>query len=167
MKTKILILLISAFFIQISDSKCQKNKAAGFYEYKTECMGAELDGSQTLKAWGSGRNRSDALEQAKKNAVRDVLFKGIKEGQAGCKTMPLIVEVNAQEKYEDYFNVFFTDGGEYDNFVSSKDGSKYHINVVKNRKKAGSQETYSVIIRVLRSQLKMKLIADKILEPRK
>ena len=32
---------------------------------------------RTLRAWGRGKNRTDAIEQAKKNAVRDVLFKGV------------------------------------------------------------------------------------------
>ena len=45
-----------------------------------ECMGVELDGSQTLRVWALGRNKVDALEQAKKNAVREVIFKGIRNG---------------------------------------------------------------------------------------
>ena len=27
-----------------------------------ECMGIELDGSQTLRSYGTGRNKSDAIE---------------------------------------------------------------------------------------------------------
>ena len=80
-------------------AKAQK-KTAGYYAYKTECLGVELDGSQTLKAWGNGRNRADAVEQAKKNAMRDVIFKGIREGKQECNQKPLIFEVNAEEKHE-------------------------------------------------------------------
>ena len=83
-------------------------------------MGIEHDGSQTLKAWGNGRNRLDAVEQAKKNAVRDVIFKGITEGNKECNIKPIIFEVNAEEKYENYFNSFFADGGAFKNFVSLK-----------------------------------------------
>ena len=43
-------------------------KGAGNYTYDTECIGVEGDGSQTVKGWGSGRNREDAVEQAKKMA---------------------------------------------------------------------------------------------------
>ena len=42
---------------------------AQFEKFETECLGIEGDGSQTLRAWGTGRNRADAVEQAKKNAV--------------------------------------------------------------------------------------------------
>ncbi|MEG1999309.1 MAG: hypothetical protein RR015_04775, partial [Bacteroidales bacterium] len=34
-----------------------------YYNYETECLGIEHDGSQTLRVWANGRNRSDALEQ--------------------------------------------------------------------------------------------------------
>ena len=80
---------------------------SAYYEYDAECLGVELDGSQTLRIWGVGRNKKDAVEQAKKNAVRTVLFKGIHGGLSGCNTKPVILEVNAEEKYEDYFNAFF------------------------------------------------------------
>ena len=66
------------------------------YDYKTECAGVEGDGSQTLIAWGNGRNRFDAIEQAKKNAVRDVIFKGITDGKDECNNRPVLGEVNAR-----------------------------------------------------------------------
>ena len=53
-------------------------KGAGNYNYETECIGVEGDGSQTVKGWGSGRNREDAVEQSKKNGLSSVLFKGIR-----------------------------------------------------------------------------------------
>ena len=72
---------------------------ASFVSYETECLGVEQDGSQTLRAWGEGRNKADAVEQANKNAVRDVIFKGIRAGKADCNMRPLVTEVNAKEKY--------------------------------------------------------------------
>jgi hypothetical protein len=147
----------------ILSGKAQKDKNAGYYSYEIECLGVEGDGSQTLKTWGNGRNRADAIEQAKKNAVQEVLFKGINKGKSECNTKPVIFEVNAREKYEDYFNAFFADGGDYQKFVSPKDGSKYHFEVIKDRKQAGSQETYAVIVRILRAELKAKMLEDKIL----
>ncbi|NBU82645.1 MAG: hypothetical protein EBS55_13465, partial [Flavobacteriaceae bacterium] len=114
-------LIATLFLIALTFSATAQKKTAGYYAYKTECLGVELDGSQTLKAWGNGRNRADAVEQAKKNAMRDVIFKGIREGKQECNQKPLIFEVNAEEKYEDYFNAFFADGGEYKNYVSLRD----------------------------------------------
>lgn len=149
-------------FFAISGTYAQKN-IAGNYSYKTECMGVELDGSQTLKAWGNGRNRSDAVDQAKKNALRDVLFNGITEGKNECNIKPLIFEVNAQEKYEDYFNKFFADGGEFKNFISLRD-ERIFDKISRDKKKARQSVTHGLIVRVLRTELKEKLIADGILK---
>ncbi|OFX52525.1 MAG: hypothetical protein A2046_06090 [Bacteroidetes bacterium GWA2_30_7] len=165
MKNKNLFFSIIVLFLSTTTiSGFAQKSIGGYYTYETECLGVELDGSQTVKSWGSGRNREDAIEQAKKNAVRDVLFNGIKKGKPDCNVKPVIFEVNAQEKYEDYFNKFFTDGGEYDKFCSPKDGSKYHFEVIKDRQKAGSQETYALIVRVLRADLKAKMVEDNIIK---
>ena len=127
----------------------------------SECLGVELDGSETLRAWGRGKNRTDAIEQAKKNAVRDVLFKGVVAGSRECSVRPLITEVNAQERYASYFNDFFRDGGEYLKYVSMED-KKTNSNTKASNK---TQISYSTTVRVLRSQLQQKLIEDKILKP--
>ena len=143
-----------------------QQKIAGAYAstYECECLGVELDGSQTIRSFGTGRNRGDAVEQAEKNAVREVIFKGISKGTGECHTKPLLMEVNAEEKYEDYFNAFFKDGGEYRNYISHKDGSNAHIELIQNRQKSGSQATYRVVVRVLRADLKAKLKADGIIK---
>ena len=140
-----------------------QKKTAGYYTYKTECLGVELDGSQTLKAWGNGRNRADAVEQAKKNAVRDVIFKGIIEGKQDCNQKPIVFEINAQEKYEDYFNAFFADGGEYKNFISLKD-ERIFDKISRDRKKTSESVTNGIVLRVLRAELKKKLITDSIIK---
>lgn len=137
-----------------------QKKIAGNYENKTTCMGVELDGSQTIKAWGTGKNRADAVEQARKNGVRDVLFKGITDGKPGCEVRPLVAEVNAQQKYEDYFNIFFADSGAYRNYVSNKDESLWS----KQKMKAGTEVQMGVIMRILRVELKKQLLQDNILK---
>lgn len=154
--------LIIMFFIAITSCSGQK-KLAGNYTYKSECMGVELDGSQTIKAWGNGRNRSDAVDQAKKNAIRDVIFFGINEGKSECNSKPLIFEVNAQDKYEDYFAKFFADGGEYKNFISLRD-ERIFDKLSRDKKKARESVTHGMIVRVLRNELKAKLITDGIIK---
>jgi len=156
-------ILVTLFVFALTFSAAAQKKTAGFYSYKTECMGVELDGSQTLKAWGNGRNRADAVEQAKKNAMRDVIFNGIREGKQECNQKPLIFEVNAQEKYEDYFNAFFADGGEYKNYVSLRD-ERIGNKLSRDRKKTSESVTNGLIVRILRAELKAKLIADNIIK---
>lgn len=125
-----------------------------------ECLGVEMDGSQTLRVAGEGRNRSDAREQCKKNAVWAVIFNGVRDGVGGCDMRPLVTEVNAQERYEDYFNLFFADGGPYLKYVSLRDtksGSTEH-----KKDKIGA--TYYLTVRVLRSKLKARLKADNVID---
>lgn len=140
-----------------------QKRISGNYTHKTECLGSEMDGSITVKAWGTGRNRWDAIEQAKKNAVRDVLFDGLLEGKSDCYQKPLIFEVNAIEKYEEYFNKFFTDGGEFQDYVNVKD-ERILQKIDRDRKKARQSVTQGLVLRVLRSELKKKMEKDGILK---
>lgn len=156
---KIYIITFGFFFL----TACNTSRIAGNYNFKTECLGVELDGSQTVKAWGTGKNRSDATEQAKKEAVRDIIFTGIREGKEECQVRPLVVEVNAREKYEDYFNVFFADNGKFTDFVSFKD-ARIRKKIKGDRFKSRSGITYGVILRVQRSELKKLLMNDSILK---
>lgn len=142
---------------------CAEKTVASFYSYKTECMGVELDGSQTLKAWGNGRNRADAVEQAKKNAVRDVIFNGISDGKKECNTKPLVFEVNAQQKHENYFNAFFADGGEYKNYVSLRD-ERIFDKISRDGKRNSESVTHGLVVRVLRAELQQKLKQDGIIK---
>lgn len=125
-----------------------------------DCMGVELDGSQTLRAYGSGRNRHDAIQQARKNAVYAVMFDGIRNGAAGCDQRALINEPNAREKYEDYFNAFFRDNGPYVDFVTTQDQRA----ASRNRDRERTFVNFAVTVRVLRGELKARLKADGILK---
>ena len=124
------------------------------------CMGVELDGSQTLRVQGYGRNRSDAKEQAMKNAVWAVIFDGIRDGVGECNTRPLVTEVNAKERYEDYFNLFFADNGEYKKYVSLRDTKRRSGG--KSKDKLGY--AYDLTVRVLRAELKARLKADNLID---
>lgn len=138
-----------------------ENNASAYFNSETECLGVELDGSQTLRVWATGRNKTDAIEQCKKNAVYEVIFYGIKGGNGGCNQKPLIMEVNAEEKYQYYFNVFFKDGGEYKKYVSTEDT---RIGTRK-RTRRDVQVKYGYTVRVLRAELQARLIEDGIIKP--
>ena len=137
---------------------------SAYQQYEPECLGVELDGSQTLRVWGVGRNKKDAVEQAKKDAVRAVVFKGIRGGMSGCNTKPVLMEVNAEEKYEDYFNVFFMDNGEYLKYVSMKDEKRVNM-FKKDKEKEKSQHfvKYGITVRVFRAELKKRFENDNII----
>jgi len=139
-----------------------QTSGSGYMKLNSECLGTEMDGSLTLKSWGSGRNYSDALEQAKKNAVYEVIFKGIKEGDNSCSRSALLVEVNAEKKHEEYFAQFFSDNGPYKEFVSLKDeriGHKFK----RDKKRRDVTITESAVVRVQRLLIKKKLVRDNIM----
>ncbi len=131
-----------------------------YANFQTECIGIELDGSQTLRVFGKGRNEADAIEQAKKNAVWDVLFKGINAGSGECSQRPLINEVNAQEKFSYYFTPFFKDNGEYLSFVKLDEKRTSRIKSANS-----SQENWGVVVTVDRVGLQQKLFDDNIIKP--
>lgn len=134
---------------------------SAFGNFETVCLKAGHDGSLTVRAWGSGRDRRNAMAQAQKNVVHDIIFRGIQPGNTHADMRPLLTEVNAQEKYLNYFNRFFSTGGEYLEFVSADDENKT------SRMKAinMTQSNYGCVIRVQREALRRKLIADGILRP--
>jgi len=159
----LLTVLTGATMLLVCGCSNPQRNIAGNYTYKTECMGVELDGSVTVKAWGNGRYRFfDAVEQAKKNAIRDVLFSGITEGRQDCNPRPVLGEVNAQLRHEEYFNRFFADGGEYRQFVNTKD-ERYERKIFRERKRARESVTYGIMLRVLRQDLIDKMRRDGIL----
>lgn len=159
------ILVVAVFCMAFFGASCRSttnvSNEYAFVTFETECLGVELDGSQTLRAWGKGKNKADAIEQACKNAVRDVIFNGISSGSGECNKRPMITEVNAQEKYEYYFNIFFKDGGAYKKYVSHEDEKRSS----RIRAKHSTQENYGVVVRVKRAELRQRLINDNILKP--
>ena len=138
---------------------CQTSKSS-YASYETECIGIELDGSQKLRAWGQGRHRQQAMQQAAKNAISDVIFKGIRGGNGGCNVKPLVYEANAREKYEEYFNEFFSDNGAYRNYISIKDAPLRSR--VKDFNNNGRR--FGVVVTVQRTALQQHLKKDGIIK---
>lgn len=152
--------LILTLLAVLSLTCAEAQKQPVFARSSVRCLGVELDGSQTLRVQGYGRNRADAKEQAAKNAVWAVIFDGIHDGVQGCNTRPLVTEVNAKERYEDYFNLFFGDNGEYKKYVSQRDTKQGSGS--KSKDKLGY--SYDLTIRVLRAELKARLKADNVID---
>lgn len=125
-----------------------------------ECLNIEQDGSQTLRVWGEGRNRSDAVEQAKKNAVYEIIFNGVVKGNKGYNQRPMVTVVNARQRFQAYFDTFFMDNGEYAKYVSMQDRR-----IGTTEKVIGSAQVRCCItVRVLCPQLRAKLRQDGIIQ---
>ncbi|MBO6170416.1 MAG: hypothetical protein J6O51_10705 [Bacteroidales bacterium] len=127
---------------------------AGAFAQETECISKEMDGSLTLRVWGTGRNKTDALEQAKKQAVYDVLFKGITRGNTDYNMRPIMTEVNARQRYQDYFDIFFMDRGEYRKYISMEDKRAGSTRTRRNYRDVTVGTTVRVLVPQLRARLK-------------
>ena len=157
---KKIIISLFAFGSLLYNCGTTKNTAA-FYNYEVECMGTGMDGTQLIKVWGYGRKPDDAIEQAKKNAVHAVIFKGITSGKPGCMQKPLSVQAGAEQQYQEYYNTFFLKGGKYLNFVSITNDGSINPN---DRLKTGNQYKIGVVVSVSHSALRKELEAAGVIK---
>lgn len=154
---------ILLLFILFTGCKSTADLNVNTFNFKVQCLGDELDGSITLMAWGNGRNRKDALEQARKNAVNELLFNGIYHGEGNCNTRPLVNEVNAREKYFKYFDDFFQDNGKYLSYISGND-EKIIRKFIRKKMNSSYGVSYYCVVRIQKNKLRESLINDQILK---
>ena len=153
--------IFTVAIIMASCVSTSKNKVSGFYSYETICVGANPDGSQRVKGYGKAASKAEAIEMAKKNALKDVIFKGIRGGSQGCEVKSVIFDPNLEQTRSDYFNKFFSTGGDYTKFVSTEG----EATASQEKKEAGKDVTFGVVMTVNRNALRQKLIDDKLLNP--
>jgi hypothetical protein len=140
------------------------NRLGGNYSFKTECLGNTLDGSLRLKAHGKGKTKTEAIDQAMKTAVNEVIFTGIQSGSSDCSSNPILVEPNAKTRHQDYFFDFFKTDGAYANYVElegERFGEKLNNS---NKKNARNSVAYSAVLFVKHNKLEKRLIKDGILK---
>ena len=155
---KILSLIIGAICLYSCGSSY-----SSFYQTgpSIQYLNSQLDGSITVRVSASGRNYADALAQANKSAIKQVLFRGVNVPGNSLLSKPLITEVNAEEKYQSFFYAFFADGGEYEQFATSED-KRAGSNRSSNKKVAVRIVT---TVRVLRADLKQYLLDNNVIKP--
>ena len=158
MKRFILVALAIASLVLVG---CGVRSSQTFYNYDSHIISTELDGSYNIRAFGRGRNAVVAYDEARKQAVYDVLFNGVQSSNSRVSSLkPLMLEVNARERYEDYFNAFFADGGAYREFTSLLDTRI----LTENWHNSKLEVLFQVSISVDRKGLKQKLIEDNIIK---
>lgn len=136
-------------------------QSSSYAENTVQYLRDQGDGSITVRVAASGRNYADALEQAGKFALRQMIFHGITVPGNSLLSKPLVTEVNAEEKYQLFFNSFFSEGGDYSRFVSTQDKRSRSDQLSKERVSVRTVST----IRILRSDLKDYLLENNIIKP--
>lgn len=128
-----------------AQAKKKADKDTQAWRYEIEVVQTGAQGSYLIKAWSYSKKPDVAIEQAKKNAVHGIIFKGF----AGTSSVPgqkaLISNVNLEEEKADFFKPFFANGGKYMKFVStSNDGAV----AAEDRMKIGKEYKVGVIVSV-------------------
>lgn len=128
-----------------------------FYDYEVQSMGTGAQGTSLLKSWGQGNSQKQAIEEAKKNAIRALLFKGVPNSP---DMRPLISQPGAEQQHRQYFETFFAKGGTYQRFISKVNDAVDPA----DRIHTGKQYKVGVVVAVNRSELVKELEAVGIIK---
>ena len=128
MKTKSIIkissILLLALFSFIQTANAQKgrkkaDKETVAWRYELEVVATGVQGTYQIKVWSYSKNIETATEQAKKNGVHGIIFKGFPNKGRVQGQKPLARNSNLYKENEKIFKEFFKTGsGDYMKFVS-------------------------------------------------
>jgi hypothetical protein len=141
---------------QISNAQARKKaeKDTQQWRYEIEVVQTGTQGTYLVKAWSYSKKPNVAIEQAKKNAVHGIVFKGFTGTSSVSGQKPLTNNVNLEVEKKDFFEPFFEDGGKYMKFVStSNDGAVEAGDVMKVGKEYKIGVILSVNVSALRKDL--------------
>lgn len=116
--------LLAIFLLASVNTYSQKKSKKDLAEeslskrFEIKCVGVGSEGVYLIKIFSYSKDQFLAIEEAKKNAIRGVIFRGIPPGERGCIAQPSMVrDTNVEEQNRDYFNSFFATGGKYASFI--------------------------------------------------
>lgn len=139
---------------------CGAQKSQASYDFPSKVLSANEDGTYVIRTQVRARNAAIAFTDAQRKVVKEVIFKGVQAGSNGISDLkPLCFDMNAEAKYEDYFNAFFSDHGAWRQFASLKDKRTATTTYARN----GKQMVETVTVTVNRAELKRQLQADGII----
>ncbi len=121
MKKVIFVLLAMAIVMPTTlfAQKKKANKETMEWRYETEDLGVTgQQGTCVFKIWTYNKKETVAINQAPKNAVHAVLFKGY------GKNRPLVKDDATMKSNEAFFEEFFKDGGDFQRFVQLSSNGK-------------------------------------------
>ncbi len=162
MKIKLLF-PIFLFFMSFSLlAQKKEDKRTMEWKYEIECAGVAADGTYLIKIFTYSKKANFPYEQAKKNAVHGILFKGIPgDRKNNCATQkPLCLNPNIEFEKKEFFDTFFQDGGKYMKYVfDSTNGMLDSKDVMK----VGKEYKIGVLVTVSKDMLRKDLEAAGIL----
>jgi hypothetical protein len=114
------IFIIGFIFIVFGCKSKLKTRELGAYTYKTSAVSI-IDSKLLVTSFGQGQTKKECLNNAIVNALRDVIFKGVMDGNPNTKQPPVLGKVNAEKTYNEFFNSFTSADGKYLNYAELYD----------------------------------------------
>jgi len=159
MKSKFIFytILFSLFTSQMLFSQRSKKKAdkdTFEWRYEIEVEGEGKQGTYQIKVWSYSKKPETAVEQAKKNAVHGIIFRGYSAKGGLQAQSPLANSTNIEIEKEEFFKEFFKTGGKYLKFITlANNGALGQGDVIK----IGKEYKVGVIISVNKEMLRKDL----------
>jgi hypothetical protein len=160
MKKKYYIALLSFSLFLIS---CNHRTTSAYYNWETIFVKSEFGGAEVYKYYAAGRNKEESINQAEIDILKNIIFKGV---SGAPESKPLVFEVNAEEKYHNYFNSFFSENGEYKKYVSLYRKGNINRNDRLKTGRRNDRKKKGIEILVKRSDLQIALINANIIKPK-
>lgn len=141
----LLLIVLTSFSLSISAQNKKADKDTRNWVYEIEPVSVGAQGSYLIKVWSYSKKPIVALEQAKKNAVHGIIFKGFTGIQGVPGQRPLTNNPNLEVEQAEFFKNFFAEGGKYMKFVNiTNDGSV----AAEDRLKIGKEYKIGVVVSV-------------------
>ena len=151
-----------AAFAMICLASCGPKRSQAYYDAPSQLLSANYDGTFVFRTQIRARNAAIAFTDAQRKVMKEVIFDGVKAANSGVEDLkPLCFDLNAREKHEDYFRVFFQDDGPWKKYASLQDKRTGTTRYQRD----GRQMIETVTVSIDRAALKDRLIADGIIPP--
>ena len=138
-------------------AKDNANKDTKQFRYDIECAGNGTNGTYLVKVWSYSRKVNVAENQARKNAVHGVIFKGFGSSNDCVGQRPLAKNPGVEIENQTYFDSFFADGGEFQKYASIVNGTMETV-------KVGKEYKVGVVVAVQKDELRRALEAAGIIK---
>lgn len=146
---KIITILVIGTLLFGCKSKL-KPRELGVFDYKTSGVSITND-RIIVTSWGIGKTKEECTASALKKAIKDVVFKGIVDGNPTCKQPPILTKVNAEKEYQAFFETFLSENGKYINYAEIYGEPRSQSHSKKIRK----------LDRVLNMELEFQILIDR------
>jgi hypothetical protein len=152
---KYLLLILTLFSYNSFAQKTINNIYTS--NYQVEFLRTGIDGTTLFKIYSYGKNTNQAIENAKADAIKAILFKGIPGSDVAY---PLISPQSIIEKHSPFLGSFFESKKYLDFITIANDGSISG----EDRIKVGNKYKIGLIVSINKNRLREYLQNEKIID---